>query len=240
MNGFTKLFSSIVTSTIWQEDSDTCKVWITLLALSDSQGRIDGTIPGIANIANVSIELTEIAITKFLSPDKYSRSQEYEGKRIKVIKGGWQLLNYTTYRDRGRKTPEYYRDYRAKRAEKERNKEKELKEITDTYTEAEAQPKCNRATVAQPIASFTLPPDLEMWKNAAFRAGLTIEEAQNAYDNFEANGWTRGNGVKITSWRQVDGLLRYWRNNRQNFVSKNKPTESAYDQVAQLKARGDL
>ena len=160
MNGFTKLFSSIVTSTIWQEDPETKVIWITLLALSDAKGRVDGTIPGIANIANISIQKTEAAIEKFLGPDKYSRSQDNEGRRIKVIEGGWQLLNYRVYRDRGRKTPEYYRAYREKKAkEKERTKEKEVKTNTEEEAEAEAQPKHNHATVAQPVAVSSFIPE---------------------------------------------------------------------------------
>ena len=87
---------------------------------------------------------------------------------------------------------------------------------------------------------FTKPPDFQTWKNYALMAGLTDEEAQNSYDNFQANDWCRGNGIDIKSWSQVAGLLRYWRNNRQNFTPKNKPTESAYDQVAELKRRGEL
>ena len=87
---------------------------------------------------------------------------------------------------------------------------------------------------------FTIPPDLQTWKDIAFSVGLTEEEAQNSYDNFNANDWVRSNRIEIKSWRQVPGLLRYWRNNRQNFAPKNKPTESAYQQVEELKRRGEL
>jgi len=72
---------------------------------------------------------------------------------------------------------------------------------------------------------FTKPPDFQTWKNYALMAGLTDEEAQNSYDNFQANDWCRGNGIDIKSWSQVAGLLRYWRNNRQNFAPK-KPAEN--------------
>ncbi len=99
-NSFTKLFSSITTSTIWQEDAETKVVWITMLALADQTGYIDATLPGLANIANVSMKKCEEAIKKFLSPDKYSRSQENEGRRIETVGGSFRFLNYAAYREK--------------------------------------------------------------------------------------------------------------------------------------------
>lgn len=99
-NGFTKLFNSIVTSTIWQEDNETRIVWVTMLAMTDKFGQVDATLPGLANVANVSLAKCEAAINKFLSPDKYSRSRENEGRRIEVIDGGWRLLNHGKYREK--------------------------------------------------------------------------------------------------------------------------------------------
>src|ERR1017187_2174371 len=98
---FTKLFSSITESTIWCEDSDTRVVWVTMMAMADKRGRVFGAIPGIANRARVSVSACEQAITKFLSPDHYSRSNTYdpssEGRRIEVIEGGWRLINHQHY-----------------------------------------------------------------------------------------------------------------------------------------------
>lgn len=95
---FTKLFSSITESTIWAEANHVRIVWITMLAMADRQGRVYATIPGLAGRARVSVEECEEALTKFLSPDKYSRSKDHEGRRIEDIDGGWLLLNYERYR----------------------------------------------------------------------------------------------------------------------------------------------
>jgi hypothetical protein len=97
--GFTKLFNSIVTSTIWQEDDQTRIVWITMLALCDRYGDLSASIPGLAKVANVSIEATEAALAKLKQPDKYSRTKEHEGRRITEIDGGWHVFNYEKYRD---------------------------------------------------------------------------------------------------------------------------------------------
>ena len=113
-NGYTKLFGSIITSTIWQEDSETKVVWITLLALvEDCTGFVSATIPGLANIAGVPIDKTRSAMAKFQEPDPDSRSQEYEGKRIAKADGGWIILNYAEYRKvrDPEKRKEYMRKY---------------------------------------------------------------------------------------------------------------------------------
>ena len=97
---FTKLFSSITASTIWCEPATTKIVWITMLAMADHLGRVHGSIPGLANIAQVSLQECQTALDTLLSPDRFSRSKVEEGRRIKEIDGGWQLINYIEYRER--------------------------------------------------------------------------------------------------------------------------------------------
>jgi hypothetical protein len=96
---YTKLFSSIVTSTVWSEDHETRIVWITMLAMADKNGEVQGSIPGLARIAAVSLDGCRNAIRKFLSPDEDSRTKDDEGRRIEEIDGGWHLLNYGKYRE---------------------------------------------------------------------------------------------------------------------------------------------
>jgi hypothetical protein len=95
---FTKLFSSITASTIWAAPDSTRIVWITMLAMADQHGRVWASVPGLANIARVSIEACENAIVELQAPDKYSRTKDNEGRRIEPIDGGWRLLNYAKYR----------------------------------------------------------------------------------------------------------------------------------------------
>ncbi len=96
---YTKLFNSIITSTIWSEDDQTRIVWITMLAIADKNGEVQGSIPGLARIAGVPVEACRTAINKFLSPDVDSRTKDDEGRRIDVIEGGWHLLNHGKYRN---------------------------------------------------------------------------------------------------------------------------------------------
>lgn len=96
---FTKLFSSITASTIWCEPDRTRLCWITMLAMADRQGRVWASIPGLAHMARIPVEDCQMAIDAMLSPDRFSRTPDNEGKRVEVIDGGWRLLNYQKYRD---------------------------------------------------------------------------------------------------------------------------------------------
>ena len=98
MAGYTKLFSSIVTSTIWQEPDNVRLVWITMLALADQDGIVGASIPGLARMAGVPLDGTEGALATLLGPDPYSRTSAHEGRRLEAIEGGWRLLNYDRYR----------------------------------------------------------------------------------------------------------------------------------------------
>jgi hypothetical protein len=99
MSGYTKLFNSILASTIWRENDKTRLVWITLLAMSDKDGICEGSVPGLADFARVTVAECEAALEVLSSPDKYSRTSEHEGRRIETLDGtGWRLLNHAKYR----------------------------------------------------------------------------------------------------------------------------------------------
>ena len=98
MSGYTKLFSSILASTIWREDMETRIVWITLLAMAGKDGVAEASVPGLADFARVSVEGTRRALVKLTSPDPDSRTEDHAGRRIQAVDGWWLLLNHAKYR----------------------------------------------------------------------------------------------------------------------------------------------
>jgi len=100
MAGYTKLFSSIVTSSVWCESSDVLRVWIAMLATCNHEGEVEGSIPGFANLARVTVPEMESAVKILMDPDSHSRTPEHDGRRIKAIPGGWKVLNHFIYRER--------------------------------------------------------------------------------------------------------------------------------------------
>lgn len=116
MAGYTKLFSSIVTSSVWCQDNSTLRVWIAMLAMKDTKGEVEGSIPGFANLARVTQDEMRKAIEILSSPDPDSRTQDCEGRRIEIIPGGWRVINHDLYRNKGQsqdgsRAP-YMRNYR--------------------------------------------------------------------------------------------------------------------------------
>lgn len=115
---FVKLFQSLLDSTVWtQEPHHVARTWITMLLMADRDGVVEASVPGLAHRALVTIEQAEEALEKFLAPDKYSRTPDYEGRRIERIHGGWRLLNLEVYRDKLDQD-----DQRAKAAERQQRK----------------------------------------------------------------------------------------------------------------------
>lgn len=143
MAGYTKLFNSILASTIWRSSDKTRIVWITLLAMSDKNGIAEASIPGLADMARVSLQDCEAALQELQSPDPYSRTKDHEGSRISPVDGGWQILNHAKYR--AKMGADERREYlRLKQREyRSRDKSTNVNNVSDidtvlTHTEAKA------------------------------------------------------------------------------------------------------
>lgn len=162
---YTKLFASIVTSTIWTADDKTRIVWITMMALADKNGEVHASIPGLARVAGVDLAACEAAITAFLSPDPYSRTPDEEGRRIEKIDGGWALLNHSKYRLMASKDEakasnaerqRRFRERKAKTGEKVTRRDEKVTENNGSVTqgrdiaEAEAEAEVVSPTSKQP------------------------------------------------------------------------------------------
>lgn len=134
---YSKLDSGIIHSSIWSEDDRIVRLWITLLAMKQFDGRVESSIPGLARAANIPIEDCERGLKKLMSPDPYSRSKEHDGRRITEIEGGWFVLNHEKYRDK-RDRADYYRKWRAQRAAQQKAQQKDCAQPhTDTDTDTD-------------------------------------------------------------------------------------------------------
>jgi hypothetical protein len=100
MTGYTKLFGSIVASTVWQEPHHVRIVWITMLALRNREHIVEASTPGLASLARVTVEECREALLRLESPDPDSRTPENEGRRIRKVDGGWLVLNGEKYRQK--------------------------------------------------------------------------------------------------------------------------------------------
>ncbi len=226
MNGFTKLFGTLVTSTIWREDDKTRIVWITMLALADKNGEVGASIPGLAAMANVGVEECQASIERLLGPDKFSRTQDHNGRRIEKIDGGWVILNHGKYRDLGRgiDRTEYLRiKQRESRDRKKRGQAAVSTGVNQDQpiSEAEAEAEADYRSEATRPGTLSVDGLLKIWERArsaefgglewTARAGIKTENARTASDFISA---TVGAAEHVERsmrkfWRSVkDGAIR--------------------------------
>ena len=125
MGGYAKLFETIIHSTIWGEPDNVRLVWITMLAMADKFGVVEASIPGLADAARVKLDQCEEALERLMAPDKYSRTKDFEGRRIEEIDGGWIVLNFEKYRMKKSQEEQREKWRRNKRKQRARAAEEE-------------------------------------------------------------------------------------------------------------------
>jgi hypothetical protein len=169
VSGFTKLYSSIVLSTVWREPNHVRIVWITMLALADAGGHVEASVPGLADAARVTIAECEEALAAFQRPDPYSRTKDHDGKRIEPIDGGWRLLNYTKYRE-GRdpeKRREQNREAQARHRARLNERQPRVSQSKPDSAQAEAEAEAEaeepeREGAHAPVAAAAAPAPLAL------------------------------------------------------------------------------
>jgi len=96
---YNKLFTKILDSSVWLEDTTTRIVWLTFLAAMDEDGFAQFASPlNLAHRARVTPDEASKALEVLEGPDTYSGDPEHEGRRIERVDGGWIILNSSKYR----------------------------------------------------------------------------------------------------------------------------------------------
>jgi len=183
MSGYTKLFNSILASTVWREPDHVRLVWITLLAMADKHGVAEASIPGLADFARVSVEQCRDAIDVLCALDPDSRSQDFEGRRIMPVDGGWQILNHAKYRQKVNEDER--RDYlRRKQAEYRKSRlSTNVNNVSDkstlsTQAEAEAEAEADTEAQTETEAEADAAPIRVVRGGGLIRSSLDVEKAR--------------------------------------------------------------
>jgi hypothetical protein len=228
---FTKLFNSILDSTIWQEPLETKVVWITMLAMCDRNGDVHASIPGLARRAGVTITQCNAALACLESPDEYSRTKDHDGRRIAEIDGGWSLLNHGKYRAllSAEERREYNRrkqaEYRAARKSGVNdmsmtvNDNEQCPHITEAEAEAENKQQTNIGGCDEMLERKNPKRYATHAEVAAYAKGQPMPISEDCIDAFfdrmEEIGWTDDKGLPLANWQAR--FRRYatnWTNNR--------------------------
>lgn len=157
MSGYSKLDCGIVDSSLWEMPHEYLRVWIAMLAKTDATGYVRVAAPAMARLCHLTREEFDRIIEVYCAPDPESRTSDHDGRRLEKVEGGWQILNYSKYRD-GLKQP----DSSAGRMRKLREKRKcDGSTVTVTVGDAYAEADAEADAEAKKKISLPTPPDGE-------------------------------------------------------------------------------
>jgi hypothetical protein len=164
--GFVKLDCGILNSTLWLE-REMREVFLTSLLMAEPAelkedtpqiavnslentgwmvpagwyGFVPAAGVGIIHRAQVPKDLGLVALTRLGEPEESSRTQDFDGRRLVRIDGGYIVLNYMKYRERDYTSADRskrYRDRLASRSSR-RGVDASRRDITQAEAEAEAE-----------------------------------------------------------------------------------------------------
>lgn len=225
-SGYTKLFGSILDSTVWETSAEVRIVWMTLLAMADRDGNVGASVPGLAKRANVERAHVEKALGMFTSPDPDSRTKTDEGRRIREIDGGWFIINHAKYREKA--SAEEYREKANLRQKRYRERhavtspvtrgDAPLRSVTESNDIAEASPEAEAhaeqrasgsgARAPDPLP-FAVEPEPTQRPSQEPRA-IATRLYQAAYEQARAIPWMQANAFRseldaIGMWAEAAG-----------------------------------
>lgn len=124
MKGFTLLWAKMLDSSVWRNESkETRLVWVTLMMMRNSEGIIESSLIGLADRAKVTKAECVEALRVFLSPDPEDTSKVEEGRRIREVPGGWQIVNHDLYRFSTEAKREFWKQQKQEQREKKKARE---------------------------------------------------------------------------------------------------------------------
>lgn len=98
MSGFSLLWGSLLKSSLWiQESKETKLLWVAMLAMKDQNGVIKSSLVGLADSAKLTVDECRRSLVVLLSPDPNDSSKVEEGRRVREIPGGWEIINHGLY-----------------------------------------------------------------------------------------------------------------------------------------------
>lgn len=140
---FFPLDREILNSSLWADGSaGDLKVWLYLLLRADRQtGVVPDADPAIALHCGLDLDQVASTLARLEAPDKYSRTETKEGRRIERIHGRIRIVNYRKYMNKDYSTPrvQRWRERQKKRGVTVKRVTTVTK-TTDTDTDTDTEP----------------------------------------------------------------------------------------------------
>ena len=249
-DGFVKIYSSILDSSIWSEAYPTRLVWIALLAMADAGGVVKAAISGIARRAAVTREECEAALATLMAPDPDDQSGVDDGIRLRKIEHGWRITNYERYRN-GRdpdKRREQNREAQARWRESHKTTVSPSKPASakakpeSAHAEADAEAEEEKGLRPSLVARISNPkpdaspirgpadfkPDPGLLSAQATKHGVTVAQLLRLLPEF-VHYWAQGDGARKR--RALRGWSNTWKKHVDAQAERGRiPADGGYDQ----------
>lgn len=114
MSGFTLLWSKMLYSSVWVQGTKEDKLlWVTILMMKDKDGMVLSSVPGLSRMAGITDLECKASLKKFLNPDPDDSSKIEDGRKLREVQGGWQVVNHDLYRFSTEEKREFWRNQKA-------------------------------------------------------------------------------------------------------------------------------
>jgi len=172
------------------------------IVLPDWYGFVAAAGPGLIHRALLSEEEGMVALRALGEPDRESRSQEFEGRRLVRVNGGFIILNFMKFRDRDTTNAERQRQFRERQRRKAADAiSPEAKRVTSEFSiiDRSLEKKIDQAIKAYSLIS----------KKSAPEIAAQMIEAYKAYTNCNARGqlrfvWSPATFFSQSHWTSMD------------------------------------
>ena len=198
MSHYVKIYDFLLTSSIWSQATKDAKIlWITMLAMKNRDHRVLCSLPGLSDMARLTMPETEAALELLMKPDPYSRTKAKDGRRVEPIEGGWLVVNGEKY-DRLFKEQ---RDAELNRARVNRFRQPNGDDGGAPHNEngtVSAPPEESQSNARGTLAELV---------EFVVSLGLPASDGEHLFHRWEGNGWTNSK-QPIRSWRAT---ARSWK-----------------------------
>lgn len=141
----------IVDSSIWDEPDYVCKVFITMLALKDSDDVCRTNAYQLAKRSRKTEEEVLDALRILSSPDKRRlEPQPHDGRRIMATDDGWIMLNGAKYREMVQDEMRKARWRRAQAQKRKKEREKNIAADASQFSGINTMPNYDKLEEEQP------------------------------------------------------------------------------------------
>lgn len=228
---YSKLFASIINSSLWTEPDHIRLIFITMLAIADRDGYVYGSRAGLIRQACVDMDACDETdpFAVLMAPDRESsdllRNPDNEGRRIEEVEQGFRIINYGYYRslrnddDRRIQNREAQRRFKAKSKPQSAKVSRAKPQSAHAEAEADTEEKKKKES-----------PSLREIEDFCQSIGLPKSDAEAMLLHWTERKWPKSWQLTIRKWKSF-GYMPSQKQRNGRITKLPAPSGPAYRRV---------